>query len=405
MSTARLILVCLVLTCGALAHPQGFVINNNDSAGEGFNDPTPRTSDIDGQPTTLGLDRLDCFAAAAQVWADYLDIQVEIFVAAQFNSLGGSANGAVIGFAGPLNASRNFSGAPLSNMYFVIAQANQLSGSNLNGGNPEIHATFNADVDGPVVLGSVTWYYGTDGNPPPGKIDFFSTAMHELGHGLGFLTLMNLESGALNTNTMDIYTDQLRRTGTTNLNYSQMNNAQRAAANVSNEVVWKGAAVVAAQGAYHPIFAPDPLQSGSSISHWHTSSLPNLLMEPTATVPFTNLTLEIEAFEDMLWPTSPNQIDSLDPDNVYVDFSFAGPESGGDLNPFNSLTEALAVANVNANIHIVAGTSSETFAGAGAIDQAVTLRLTGGGTVVVGSSTRNRGVTTEKAATGFVSRP
>ncbi len=396
-------LAALVLACGALAHGQGFVIDNNDGGSEGFNDPTARTSDIDGQPTTLGQDRLDCFAAAAQVWADYLDISVNIVVAAEFNALGGSANGAVLGFAGPQNAATDFSGAPLNNMYFVIAQANQHAGTNLDGGSPEIAATFNSDVDGNVVLGNTTWYYGTDGNPPPGKLDFFSTALHELGHGLGFLTLMNLSTGALNGGTMDIYTNQLRRAGTTNLNYSQMNNAQRSAANTSGEVVWKGALVVAAQGGNHPMYAPSPLQGGSSISHWDTSSFPNLLMEPSATVPFIALTLEAEAFEDMLWPINDDPVDPLDPDNVYVDFDFTGTESGGDLNPFNTLAEALIAANPDATIHIFAGTSSETFVDAGAIDQAVTLQLTGSGTVTIGSGARSSSAS-QKATTGFVSR-
>lgn len=400
---ATAVVTGFILGCSALAQAQGFIIDNNDGDGEGFNDPTVRTSDIDGQPTTLGQDRLDCFAAAAQVWADYLDISVDIVVEAQFNNLGGTNNSATLGFAGPNNAAEDFSGAPVSDMLFTIAQANQLAGSNLDGAGPEINATFNADVDGPVVLGDVSWYYGTDGNTPGGKIDFFSTAMHELGHGLGFLTLMSVNSGALNGGLMDIYTNQLRRTGTTNLDYSQMNNAQRAAANTSGQVVWKGAAVVAAQGGFHPIFAPTSVQSGSSISHWDTTSFPNLLMEPSATESFTDLTLEAEAFEDLLWPLADNPVDPLDPDNVFVDFSFTGDESGGDLNPFNTLAEALVVANPDATIHIAVGATAETFTGAGAIDQALTLQRTGAsGSVVIGSSSRSAGGD-RKAKTGFVS--
>lgn len=403
--TARLTYIFsgIILGFSTLAHAQGFVIDNNDGAGEGFNDATARTSDIDGQPTTLGQDRLDCFAAAAQVWADYLDISVNIVVAAEFNDLGGSEFGAVLGFAGPNNAAEDFSGAPVANMLFTIAQANQLAGSNLDGGSPEINATFNSDVDGPVVLGSTSWYYGIDGNPPPGEIDFFATALHELGHGLGFLTLMNISTGALNGGLMDIYTNQLRRAGVTNLNYSAMNNTQRQAANISGEVVWKGAEVVAAQGGNHPIFAPNPIQSGSSISHWDTTSFPNLLMEPSATDAFIALTLEIEAFADMLWPVQ-NTIDPLDPDNVFVDFSFTGAESGGDLNPFNTLAEALAAANANATINIVEGTSSETFVDGTAIDQALTLERTGAsGTVTIGFTGR-RTDAGQKATTGFISK-
>ena len=44
----------------------------------------------------------------------------------------------------------------------------------------EIIANFNS------TFGS--WYLGTDGNPPSNKWDFFTVVLHELGHGLGFLS-------------------------------------------------------------------------------------------------------------------------------------------------------------------------------------------------------------------------
>jgi hypothetical protein len=378
MKTHRVLAVALALFVSAPAFAAGFIINNNDGPNEGFNDQTPRTSDIDGQQTTLGQDRLDCFAAAAQVWADYLDTTITIEVDAQFNGLGGTMNSAVLGVAGGTASFRDFTGAPLAAMWFIVAQANQHRGLDLNGGTAEITAQFNSDVDGPVVFGSASWYYGTDGNPDINEIDFFSTAMHELGHGLGFLTLMNLQSGALQNGFMDIYTNQLRQAGMVNLNYSQMTNGERQAANISDQVVWKGANVVAEQGGNEPMYAPNPVQPASSISHWNTTASPNLIMEPIATEPFTALTLEAEAFADLLWPLA---ADPLDPDNVFVDFDFSGVESGGTGNPFNSLAEAIAVANPDATINIAAGASSpETFTGGNVIDAAVTLVKNGAGT-------------------------
>ncbi len=284
----------------SIAHGQAITILNNDGAGEGFNDPTPRVSDINGAATTLGQDRLNCFAAAAQVWADYLSITIPVVVDAQFSQLGGSAFGAILGFAGPTNVVNDFVGTPIPGMLFVAAQANQLAGTDLTVG-AEIATEFNADVDDPFVLGSISWYYGIDGNTPPNTIDFFSTAMHEIGHGLGFLSLMDNSSGALFGGFMDIYTNQLRQLGT---DYTAMSDAQRAIANVSNQVVWKGSSVIASQGFPQPIYSPSPLQQGSSISHWDVSATPNLLMEPFATDSFTGLTLEREAFADMLWPVS-----------------------------------------------------------------------------------------------------
>jgi hypothetical protein len=38
--------------------------------------------------------------------------------------------------------------------------------------------------------------YGFDGNPPAGKLDLVPTLLHEMAHGLAFLTFVDLASGA-----------------------------------------------------------------------------------------------------------------------------------------------------------------------------------------------------------------
>ena len=40
------------------------------------------------------------------------------------------------------------------------------------------------------------WYFGTDGNPPSGKVDFVSVVLHELGHGLGFFGSATYDNGS-----------------------------------------------------------------------------------------------------------------------------------------------------------------------------------------------------------------
>ena len=44
----------------------------------------------------------------------------------------------------------------------------------------EISASFNSSFS--------AWYLGTDGNTPANAYDFFTVVMHELGHGLGFMS-------------------------------------------------------------------------------------------------------------------------------------------------------------------------------------------------------------------------
>lgn len=57
--------------------------------------------------------------------------------------------------------------------------ANQRLGRDVSPGFPDVQITLNS---------AANWYFGTDGRPPPGKIDLVSSAVHELGHGLGFIS-------------------------------------------------------------------------------------------------------------------------------------------------------------------------------------------------------------------------
>ena len=41
---------------------------------------------------------------------------------------------------------------------------------------------------------SLDWYYGTDGNCPFWKQDLVSCALHEIGHGLGFYSVANINT-------------------------------------------------------------------------------------------------------------------------------------------------------------------------------------------------------------------
>ena len=388
----------------ATAMAQSIVPVYLDGGSEGYNDPTVTVSDITGQPSTLGQDRRDCLEAAMAVIEQYLDLSVDIRVEAQFNNLGGSANSALLGSAGPITVNRDYTGAPQSNIWYVTAEANQHFGSDLQVDDNDISSQFNSDVDGAVVLGTTTWYYGIDGNVPANHLDFFSTAMHEVCHGLGFLSLMNNSTGALFGNFLDAYTDNLRRAGATNLNYSAMNNAQRAAGNISeDELVWKGSAVVAEFGGNPLMYAPNPVEGGSSVSHWDTTNSPNLLMEPFATDAFTDLGLELQLFEDIGWPLA---ADPLDPNNVFVDFTGANG-NGASTTPFNNLTAAIAAANSGATINIAPGDSSETFTGGSEIGvgpQALDFVINGSGTATIGDSAPDESPAVASSGSGFEKR-
>lgn len=279
--------------------------------GVGFADATATTSPITGSPSTLGADRIAVFEQAALVWEAVLDISVEIIVDAAFSSQGGTVMGFTpLGFAGATTFFRSYANAPTANRWYPVAEANQHFGSDLDVPRADIFADFNADVDDAILVPGFSWYYGIDGSPPGGTIDFFSTILHELAHGLGFLTIIDRDTGEWALGTEDVYATNLASgtTSTVTQLFTAMNDAQRAAAMISGTgLIWVGSSAVADSTFHTPgdnilMFAPNPLVSGSSVSHWDTTNSPNLLMEPFATDPFTDITLERAAFDDMDWP-------------------------------------------------------------------------------------------------------
>ncbi len=75
------------------------------------------------------------------------------------------------------------------------------------------------------------------------------------------------------------------------------------AGGVSVSLLLDPAQLAGANAAHHPLmYAPNPLQLGSSISHWDVSATPNLLMEPAINPDLTtNVDLTRYAFEDIGW--------------------------------------------------------------------------------------------------------
>src|SRR5262249_5081919 len=162
----------------------------------------------------------------------------------------------------------DFPGAPVADTWYAAALANHKSGADLDGATSEINARFNTDVDNGTVLGSTNWYYGTDGMPG-GDIDLVTVAMHEIGHGIGFFSLMNCATGAYSMQGLPGIYDRFlnnARTGGTKL--TALTNAQRLAAITSNDLWWDGPKGTAGNSGTRPrIFAPNPFQPGSSLSH------------------------------------------------------------------------------------------------------------------------------------------
>lgn len=295
---------------GAPVHAANIVIVNEDGPNEGFNDPTP-VDPVPGNPaTTLGQQWLNVFEAAAGEWGGILVSGVTIEVGAEMNSLFCDSMSAVLGAAGPVTVHRDFAGALETATWYPAALADSLAGTDLSLADVEIVAEFNSELDGsPSCLGGASWWNGIGSPPEPGTIDFFTTVLHEIGHGLGFTSFVNRTSGEKFLGLDDTYMLNLED-HSLGLTWPGMTNPQRAQSAVdTGDLHWVGPRVLAnaqvlssglGAGGHPRMYAPSSLQGGSSVAHWDTVLSPNELMEPFLNNDATDL-LTTHLMADLGW--------------------------------------------------------------------------------------------------------
>lgn len=282
---------------------------NRDGLGEGFNDATPATPVGGNSGTTIGEQRQIAFQRAVDLWAEQLDSPVEIRISATFDLLDCNSSTVTLGMAGPVSVLRDFAGAPLANTYYPSALADRLAGTDLAPDEDDIEATFNSRF-GTTCTFPAGWYYGLDASPTGDDSDMVTVVLHELGHGLGFLSLLDVGNGSRFDNRDDVFMTFLLddRSGEA---LSSMTNAQRRSAiAATTHLKWFGEQVVAASGRLDTgadasgqveIYAPADPEAGSSVSHWSEDLFPNELMEPFFTQPIHDVGLAAEALLDIGW--------------------------------------------------------------------------------------------------------
>jgi hypothetical protein len=292
-----------------------FRINILDGPGEGFNDISAPDHDSTlgrNSGATLGDQRRIAFDHAVNIWAGLLDSSVTIVVDATFDTLPCNATATTIGVAGTNTIHANFTGAPVLDTWYPAALANSLAGTDLNPATSDIDAVFNSRLDGACAFPKV-WYYGLDGNPPAGTLDFISAVLHEMAHGLGFQTFMDPATGEKLSGLYDAFLLWLADVSTGVLLSDMPLNADRVAASINTgNLRWVGPDVTAAStvltsgrsvDGYVEMYAPDPVEAGSSVSHFSTSLSPNQLMEPSLTGAKHDVGLALEVMQDIGWST------------------------------------------------------------------------------------------------------
>ena len=241
LATLALVLVLVASAPAAARGAAQITIVNTDGPNEGFNDPTTATPVGGNTGTTVGQQRLIAFERAAEIWGELLDTPVEIRVRASFDPLPCTADEGALGGAFPDTVVSDSPDAPLAGAWYPSALANKFAGSDLVPGSDDITARFNSSVGQTGCLESGSWYYGLDAQHGTG-FDLVAVLLHELGHGLGFLTLVDDSTGSEFLNQPDIF-ESMIFDETAGKHWTDMTAAERAASAVNtDQLVWDGPA-------------------------------------------------------------------------------------------------------------------------------------------------------------------
>jgi hypothetical protein len=290
--------------------------------GDGFDSLAAPHASSPAPGATLGAQRKASFEAAANFWGLNLTSDVAILVDAQMTPLSCSAFSATLGSAGATSFLRDWSNAPLASTWYHFGLANKIAGIDLFPTTSDVGATFNSNIDNNNnCLNATNWYYDVvPGVPASNAISFFDVVLHEIGHGIGVSTIVNLSNGQKALGFNDIYMTYLEdhNLGGGTL-WPQMSNNQRVQSAIDGAnthftgpaiqaIVDTGCLSDGVNGNHARVYAPNPLRSGSSISHWDTSmdrDGTSEIMEPFAVNGATFL-LTFELLEDIGWgPTGP----------------------------------------------------------------------------------------------------
>ena len=369
------------------------IIDVRDASTEGFNDRTI-ASPVGGNPgTTIGAQRRAVFERAADILEEKLHIPVDVRVRAEFNSLTCNASYGTLGWAGPEDIEYTLA----DRTAIPHALYNQLIGEDKEPGY-EITVEFNSRIDNnDNCLYDTNWYYGFD-KPTGYDISLLTTALHELMHGMGFLSLIpgdgsygawwNDGSGNI-TELFDPFSVQLMdaTNGERLIDQTQLQRQQTL--RDDGNLVWGGALVNSYQDNFSDgfnngrakIYAPSSYEQGSSSSHFDISIFPDETMEPSYTVFDDDPGLAIAALIDIGWSPNPDNLPNYPPEFTEVpaqstteDTSFDVELSATDINDdeltynVSSVSEGLSASVSGATLTV---SPDENFFGEGSVTASV----------------------------------
>lgn len=279
------------------------------------------------------------FERAASIWEAHIESDVDIWIRATWTSLAENT----LGSAGTTYIFANDVYLPRQGAWYNMALAEAAAGRSLispancaehlqvnNGRNcAAIVAQFNSDFD---------WSF--EEGPVPGRHDFMTVVLHEIGHGLGFFDSFSYDDGVVEDDNpdecpgvgagygcwgqvpstggdalpyvFDLFLED--HNGVSLLNTGVYPNPSRALGNVlqSDAVFLSAEGVLGANEVPASIYAPSAYNPGSSIAHLDELTFPpgnpNALMTPQlarAEVYETPGPITCGLFQDMGWQLGP----------------------------------------------------------------------------------------------------
>ena len=195
--------------------------------------------------------------AAVDTWSENFASAVPVNVNVTWSR---ASSYGILAAASAKNNYANFPGAPDKTLYYASALANALAGKDLDPASPEIEISITSDAP---------WYFGIDGKCPPRSYDLRSVILHEMAHGLGFI------SG----NYYDEFSGFGRITQPTPFDaYAQLPDGRRLAdmpissletgKALTSTLLWSGESAIKSNNGVKPLlYTPSIYEPGSSVSH------------------------------------------------------------------------------------------------------------------------------------------
>ena len=194
--------------------------------------------------------------AAVDTWSENFSSKIDVNVNITWAR---SANYGVLAAASSVS-NFVFPEAPDRTLYYPSALANAIAGRDLDKNKPEMEIT---------ITSTAPWYLGTDGNCPRNLYDLQSVILHEMAHGLGFI------SGSY----YDTFSGAGRVDQPTPFDaFAQLPDGRRLAdmpspsletgKALTTSLVWSGANAIKANNNVKPkLYTPTEYEPGSSVSH------------------------------------------------------------------------------------------------------------------------------------------